>query len=130
MKMVDVIAALIWNGDRFLICQRPKHKARGLLWEFVGGKVENGERKEDALVRECKEELGIIIRVHSLFMELDHIYPDIGIHLSLYNCSIVEGEPQLLEHNALCWITPNEIPMYSFCPADKDILRKIQAIYR
>ena len=58
-KAVEVVAALIWRGDRFLACQRPAHKARGLLWEFVGGKVEPGETKEEALIRECREELGV-----------------------------------------------------------------------
>ena len=57
--MTEVVAALIWNGNKFLACQRPANKARGLLWEFVGGKVEQGETKEAALIRECREELGI-----------------------------------------------------------------------
>ena len=66
-KAVEVVAALIWRGDRFLACQRPAHKARGLLWEFVGGKVEPGETKEEALVRECREELGVTVRVGEVF---------------------------------------------------------------
>ena len=57
--MTEVVAALIWNREKFMICQRPAHKARGLLWEFVGGKVEPGESKEQALIRECQEELNI-----------------------------------------------------------------------
>ena len=57
----EVVAALIWQDGRFLICQRPRHKARGSLWEFVGGKVEPGESKEEALIRECREELGITV---------------------------------------------------------------------
>ena len=61
--MVEVVAALIWDKDKFLICQRPEHKARGLLWEYVGGKVEAGETKQEALVRECKEELDVMISV-------------------------------------------------------------------
>ena len=70
MKITEVVAALIWDGDKFLICQRPAHKARGLLWEFVGGKVESGETKEQALVRECKEELDILLSVGDVFMDL------------------------------------------------------------
>ena len=100
--MTDVVAALIWNKDRFMICQRPANKARGLLWEFVGGKVEPGETKEQALIRECQEELAIILRVGSLFTEVIHTYPDITIKLSLFNCTILEGEPKLLEHNDTC----------------------------
>ena len=128
--MTEVVAALIWDHDRFMICQRPAYKARGLLWEFVGGKVEPGETKPQALIRECREELGITVSPHALFMELDHVYPDLTIHLSLYHCSIAAGIPQLLEHNDLRWITPSEIPQYDFCPADAEILERIQAEYQ
>ena len=61
--MTEVVAALIWNQDKFMICQRPAHKARGLLWEFVGGKVESGETKEQALIRECQEEMADLLEV-------------------------------------------------------------------
>ena len=74
--MTEVVAALLWDGDKFMICQRPAHKARGLLWEFVGGKVEPGETKEAALIRECREELGIIIAVKGAFMDVIHTNPD------------------------------------------------------
>ena len=124
-QIVPVVAALIWDGDRFLICQRPANKARGLLWEFVGGKVEAGETKEQALVRECKEELNITLAVGSVFMEVVHEYPDITVHLTLFNAAIVGGQPQLLEHNDMRWIAPSEIYQYDFCPADKDILERI-----
>ena len=123
--MTEVAAALIWRGDRFLICQRPKEKARGLLWEFVGGKVEPGETKAEALVRECREELGIELAVGTVFMDVVHPYPDITVHLTLFNASIAEGEPELLEHNAMAWIRPEEIPEYDFCPADEAILKKL-----
>ena len=123
--MTEVVAALIWDGDKFMICQRPAHKARGLLWEFVGGKVELGETKEDALIRECKEELNILLSVGDVFMDVIHEYPDITVHLTLFNARIVEGEPQKLEHNDIKWITPSQIPNYEFCPADEAILEKI-----
>ena len=124
--MVEVVAALIWDGDRFLICQRPAHKARGLLWEFVGGKVEPGETKEQALIRECKEELAVTLSVGEQFMEVTHEYPDITVHLSLFHATISEGIPQKLEHVDIQWITPAEIPSYDFCPADVEILKKIK----
>ena len=124
--MTEVVAALIWDGDRFLVCQRPKHKNRGLLWEFVGGKVEPGETPEQALVRECREELGVTICVGDLFMELVHDYHDMKIHLSLYNAAIIQGTPQKLEHNNIRWITAQEIDTMDFCPADESILRKIK----
>ena len=124
--MTEVVAALIWNKDKFMICQRPAHKARGLLWEFVGGKVEPGETKEQALVRECREELGITVAVGDVFTEVTHVYPNLTVHLTLYSARIAEGEPQLLEHNALRWITPDEIDAYDFCPADEAILARIK----
>lgn len=126
MMITKVVAALIWQGDRFLICQRPPHKARGLLWEFVGGKVEPGETKPQALIRECREELGITIAVGEPFMEVTHTYPDLTVHLSLFHSSIVSGEPQLLEHADLRWITVNEIDQYPFCPADVEILHELK----
>ncbi len=123
--MTEVVAALIWNNDKFMICQRPETKSCALLWEFVGGKVEPGETKEQALIRECREELNITLSVGDIFTEVVHEYPHITVHLTLFNAEISEGEPQLLEHNDLKWITPSEIPNYNFCPADNDILRKI-----
>ena len=123
--MTDVVAALIWDNDKFMICQRPAHKARGLLWEFVGGKVEPGETKEQALIRECREELDITLDVGTVFMEVVHEYPDITITLTLFNAKIAGGVPQMLEHNDIRWITPVEIPQYNFCPADTEILKKL-----
>lgn len=127
--MTDVVAALIWNEDRFMICQRPAHKARGLLWEFVGGKVESGETMEAALIRECREELDITVNVGDVFTQVVHTYPDIRIRLTLFHCTIASGTPTLLEHNDLKWILPGEIPAYDFCPADQDILTLIQHEY-
>lgn len=125
-KVTEVVAALIWDGGRFLICQRPAHKARGLLWEFVGGKVEPGETKEQALVRECREELAVTISVGEVFTEVDHDYPDLNVQLTLFNAAIIAGTPKMLEHNDIRWITPEEVPQYEFCPADETILRRLQ----
>ena len=126
--MIQVVAALIWREDTFLICQRPKDKKRALLWEFVGGKVEQGETKEQALVRECREELAITVKVNDIFCEVTHVYPDVTVHLTLFNAEIVQGQPQMLEHNDIAWITASEIDSYDFCPADKDILEKIKKL--
>lgn len=127
--MTEVVAALIWQGRQFMICQRPAHKARGLLWEFVGGKVEPGETPEQALVRECQEELGITVSVGDVFMQVTHTYPDLTVHLTLFHASIVHGQPQRLEHNDIRWITADEIGQYDFCPADEEILERIQQAY-
>ena len=123
--MTEVVAALIWNEDKFMICQRPAHKARGLLWEFVGGKVEPGETKEEALIRECQEELAVTLTVEDVFMNVVHEYPDLTVNLTLFNTTIAKGKPQKLEHKDIQWITPGEIPNYDFCPTDKEILKKI-----
>lgn len=124
--MTEVVAALIWDKDRFLICQRPKRKARGLLWEFVGGKVEEGETKQQALIRECQEELAITLAVGDVFMDVVHEYSDLTVHLTLFNAKIVDGVPQKLEHNDIRWITVGEIDDYAFCPADTIILKKLR----
>ena len=124
--MTDVVAALIWEGDRFLACQRPAHKARGLLWEFVGGKVEPGESLEDALIRECREELDITVAPRDVFMEVIHEYPDLTVRLTLFNATIAEGTPKTLEHHDIRWITVGEIDGLEFCPADDEILKKLK----
>jgi 8-oxo-dGTP diphosphatase len=124
--MVEVVAALIWDKDKFMICQRPENKARALLWEFVGGKVEPGETKEQALIRECQEELAVTLSVGDVFMDIVHKYPDITVHLTLFNATIAEGVLQKLEHNDIKWIKVSEIDNYVFCPADTEILEKLK----
>lgn len=127
--MVEVVAALIWQDNKFMICQRPSHKARGMLWEFVGGKVEKNETKEQALVRECREELAITVHVGNMFMDVLHEYPDLTVHLTLYHATIESGIPQKLEHNDIQWITPEQIDDYDFCPADEEILARLRTEY-
>ena len=126
--ITEVVAALIWRGDRLLACQRPEHKARGLLWEFVGGKVEPGETREQALVRECREELDVTVVPGEVFMEVVHEYPDLTVHLTLFHTQLPEGEPKALEHNALRWITVQEIDQLAFCPADEVILERLKQL--
>lgn len=121
----DIVAALIWKSDKFMICQRPAHKTRGLLWEFVGGKTEEGETKEEALIRECREELGVTVKPLDIYMEVTHEYPDLTVNLTLFNAEITEGIPQMLEHNDIKWISVDEINNFDFCPADVEILNKL-----
>jgi len=124
--MTEVVAALIWDGDRFLACQRPANKARALLWEFVGGKVEKGETKEEALIRECREELGVTVAVGDVFMEVTHEYPDLTVHLTLFHAKITEGTLKKIEHNDIQWLTVEEIDDFPFCPADEEILKELK----
>ena len=124
--MTDVVAALIWDNDKFMICQRPANKARALLWEFVGGKVEHGETKEQALIRECQEELAITLSVGDVFMDVVYEYPDITVHLTLFDATIADGVPKKIEHNDIKWIKVSEIDSYDFCPADIEIVKKLK----
>jgi D-serine dehydratase len=124
--IIEVAAALIWREGRFMIARRPEYKARGGLWEFVGGKLEAGETAAEALSRECFEELGVRIETGGVFTEVLHEYPDLTVHLTLMNARIREGEPKLLEHTAIEFILPSEIGNYEFCPADREILELIK----
>ena len=127
-KVTEVVAALILDGDRFLICQRPETKARALLWEFPGGKVEPGETKPQALIRECQEELDITLDVTREFMAVTHEYPDLTVHLTVFESTIREGSPRMLEHHDMKWVLPSETDRYEFCPADIAILEQIRKI--
>ena len=127
--ITEVVAALIFDGDKILICQRPAHKARGLLWEFVGGKVEPGETKPQALVRECREELDVAVNVGDVFMEISHVYPDIEVRLTLFKAKISQGTPKRLEHNDIKWVSAGELSLYEFCPADKEIIARIEETF-
>ncbi len=122
----EVVAALIRRGDKFLICRRPANKKRGLLWEFVGGKVEKGETKQEALKRECKEELDVEIAVGEEFFEVNYVYPDLTITLTVFFAEITAGKLTLKEHADVKWITKDEIDNYDFCPADESVLEKIK----
>ena len=124
--MTEVVAALIWNQDKFMICQRPAHKARGMLWEFVGGKVEPGETREQALIRECQEELSITLDVGEVFMDVIHEYPDLTVQQTQFHATIRECDPQKQEHNDIRWITVDEIDQFAFCPADEEILIRLK----
>ena len=128
IPMTEVVAGLIWDDDRFLICQRPANKKRGLLWEFAGGKMEPGETREQTLVREFQEELGVTLKPLDIFMEVTHEYPDLTVYLTVYHAAIAQGEPKLLEHNDLRWLKTDEIDDYPFCPADVDILERLRAL--
>lgn len=99
-----------------------------LLWEFVGGKVEPGKTKEQALIRECQEELAVILDVGDVFMDVIHEYLDLTVDLTLFNVSIQSGTPQKLENNDIRWITVDKIDQYDFCPADEEILMRLKTI--
>lgn len=124
--ILAVVAGLIHRGTQLLLCQRPAHKARPLKWEFPGGKIEPGETPQEALIRECREELRIEIRPLESVTQLQWQYDDVTVSLSLWEAVIVEGEPQLLEHQAMQWLPLEELDNLPLCPADEKMLPDIR----
>ena len=117
----DVVAALIKQGDKILVCQRMPNDRFGSQWEFPGGKVEKGEEKKIALKRELMEELGLDIEVGSLIKTFQDEIPIMKIHVFLYECSITGGTPQCIECEDIKWATIDEIRDLNLAPADKKI---------
>ena len=104
--MTEAAAALLWKSGAFMICQRPTHKARGLLWEFAGGKVEPGKTKEQVLIRECREELDVQVAVDEEFTQVTHVSPDLTVHLTVFHARITGGTVEKLEHHDIRYIDP------------------------
>ena len=125
-----VTAAIVLKDRRVLVARRAQGQKNAGMWEFPGGKVESGESGPQALVRECCEELGVTIRVHGAFMDVTHEYPELTVHLTLYEAEIAQGEPKKLEHNDIRWITVKEMDELEFCPADQVFCREIAKRYR
>jgi 8-oxo-dGTP diphosphatase len=121
--MIEVTAAIIHNEGKILICQRPRGKRCEMLWEFPGGKIEDGETSEECLIRECREELGITIVPEKMIQEVKYDYPDVSVNIRFYMCKFVDGEPTCLEHNDIQWLTLEEILNLPLCPADKKMLK-------
>lgn len=126
--MTEVVTALIQKESKVLICQRPPHKGNALKWEFVGGKVEKGETKEEALIRECREELDVKIKVGKEITSITHVYPDITAHITLFYAEIVSGTPKMLEHVNMTWINPKGIDSFDFCTADNVFIEKVKSL--
>lgn len=120
--MIEVTAAIICKDGKLLICQRPQGKNCEFLWEFPGGKIESGETKEQCIIRECQEELGVTLRVKAKIAEVTHDYPVCTVQLHFFSTEIVAGDLTKNEHHAFQWITPAEIINYAFCPADAKML--------
>ena len=127
-KIVNVVGAFVQRDGKILICRRPKNKAQALLWEFAGGKIEAGESKQSALVRECYEELAVNITVGKELCSVTYDYPEVTVNLTVFFATIVSGEPKCLEHEEIKWITVNEIDGFDFCPADVEIIDKIKLL--
>ena len=124
--MIDVVAAIIKNSEgKILIAQRNLKRSQGGLWEFPGGKIEPNETKEEAIVREIKEELNMDISCDSYFDEKVYEYPDKTIRLIALNCSMIGITYDVLEHESINWIDLDEFKNYEFAPADVYFVNEI-----
>ncbi len=127
MQHIEVAAAIIQTGEKWLITQRPAGKHLEFLWEFPGGKREEGETFSECLMRECREELGITVTIGERYAELTHIYPEKVVLLVFFRCGIAAGTPAPLEGQAIRWVTREELKDFAFCPADESILSRLLA---
>lgn len=123
--MIEVVAAVIRRGGKILICQRPQGKNLAGFWEFPGGKVEEGESKRAALVRECREELGTVISVGREICSVVHDYGTYSVHIAFFECAVESGEPAAKEHSKIVWTEAGELKNFSFCPADCSLIKML-----
>ena len=122
-KVIEVVGGIIHRGDMYLLGKRPLGKSQGGKWEFIGGKIESGETSEQALTRECMEEIALPIINAKIRTSVAHAYPDRTIHLTLIDCEPApNAEPKSLEHATLGWFTAAEALKLDFCPADIELL--------
>jgi A/G-specific adenine glycosylase len=123
----DIAAALIWRDGQLLITRRPEHKMLGGLWEFPGGKQENGETLEECLKREIREELGVSIEVGDLYQSVKHTYSHFRITLHTFHCRIENGEPRNIGVDDFAWVSPEELNLYAFPRADQKIIESLSS---
>lgn len=125
-KIIDVVGAIIKDGDRYLVGQRAAQKAQGGKWEFMGGKIEPGESPEQALARECREELDLEIENEHVIDSVIHEYPEKTIRLILLTCVPKAGSvPRALEHQQIRWVAREEMATVDFAAADRELIEKI-----
>lgn len=124
-KRIEVVAAIIEKDGRILICRRAENKTRALKWEFPGGKIEPGETPEQAVLRECREELYVDLCVKGEFMRVLHSYPDIEIQLTVFRTAIIGSDPRCIEHKEIRFVYPSELADFELCPADITVAEKI-----
>lgn len=124
-KQIEVVAAIIEKDGKILICRRAENKTRALKWEFPGGKIEPGETPEQAVLRECREELDVGLCVKGEFMRVLHSYPDIEIQLTVFRTAIIGSDPRCIEHKEIRFVYPSELADFELCPADITVAEKI-----
>ena len=125
-RQIEVSAAIFSNErDEILICRRGPGGNCAFLWEFPGGKREPGESFENCLIRECREELEVEIEVGELFMRTDYDYPEYSVRLLFFKAKIRSGVLKMDVHSAMQWVPREELERHEFCPADRDVVRKL-----
>lgn len=117
MKTLNVVAAIIHKDNKILATKRGYGEFIN-QWEFPGGKIEENETKEEALIREIKEELNVEIEITNFALDLEYQYPTFYLKMSCYDCTIKKGTPKLLEHNDARWLSKDELDDVNWIPAD------------
>ena len=125
MKQIEVAAAILRRNGHIFLCRRGEGGICAHLWEFPGGKLEEGETPEDCLIRECREELQVEIKIDGLYEQFDYDYPDRSIRFYFFDARITQGEPQLKVHTQAAWLWPRELALYEACPADVELIKKL-----
>lgn len=124
MKKIEVVAAIIHKGNCYLATQRGYGYFEG-MWEFPGGKIENGESREDALKREIKEELDVEVKIEKFLCTVDYDYPNFHLTMHCYHCRVSDGVIKLLEHLSAKWLTKDELKQVEWLPADVEVVKRL-----
>lgn len=124
MKKIEVVAAIIHKGNCYLATQRGYGDFEG-MWEFPGGKIENGESREDALKREIKEELDVEVKIEKFLCTVDYDYPNFHLTMHCYHCRVSDGVIKLLEHLSAKWLTKDELKQVEWLPADVEVVKRL-----
>ncbi|MCC7376813.1 MAG: 8-oxo-dGTP diphosphatase MutT [Verrucomicrobiales bacterium] len=127
LQPIDVAAGLVFRGGKLLIAQRPEGSHLAGLWEFPGGKREEGELWPDCLIRELQEELGVVVKVGEVFEEVVHRYPEKVVRLRFFLATLDAGEPRPLGCANVNWVTRSELSKYAFPPADAELIQRLMA---
>lgn len=128
MNNIEVVAAIIYMDSCFLATQRGHGEFEG-MWEFPGGKIEVNESKEEALIREIKEELDTELRIEKYLCTVNYDYPNFHLTMYCYICSLVDGKIRLLEHKSAKWLNKEDLNVVEWLPADIEVIKNLKRLY-